>query len=72
MLESQRGLFDIPRDVAYFNAAAWSPIPIGAVEVGKAGAARKSPSMGGASWIRRNTVRALAQSGGWLDKRISG
>ncbi|MGI9478236.1 MAG: aminotransferase class V-fold PLP-dependent enzyme [Hyphomicrobiaceae bacterium] len=42
MLESQRGLFDIPRDVAYFNAAAWSPIPIGAVEVGKAGASRKS------------------------------
>ena len=42
MLGSQRDLFDIPRDVAYFNAAAWSPIPLGAVEVGKAGAARKS------------------------------
>lgn len=42
MLASQRDLFDMPRDVCFFNAAAWSPIPIGAVEVGREGAARKS------------------------------
>lgn len=42
MLDSQRDLFDIPREIVYFNAASWSPIPIGAVDVGKAGAARKS------------------------------
>lgn len=42
MLGSQRDLFDMPRDVAYMNAAAWSPLPIGAVKVGQVGAARKS------------------------------
>ena len=42
MLGSQRELFDMPRDVCFFNAASWSPIPLSAVEVGQAGAARKS------------------------------
>lgn len=42
MLGSQRELFDLPRDVCFFNAAAWSPIPLSAVEEGKAGAERKS------------------------------
>ena len=42
MLGSQRGLFDMPREVCFLNAAAWSPIPVGAVEIGKTGAARKS------------------------------
>jgi selenocysteine lyase/cysteine desulfurase len=42
MLGSQRDLFDIPRDVCYLNAAAWSPLPIGAVELGREAAARKS------------------------------
>lgn len=42
MLSSQRNLFDMPRDVAYFNAAAWGPIPISAVDVGQEGAARKA------------------------------
>ncbi|MDX2157673.1 MAG: aminotransferase class V-fold PLP-dependent enzyme [Hyphomicrobiaceae bacterium] len=42
MLASQRGLFDIPRDVAYFNAAGWSPIPKAVAEAGRAGALRKA------------------------------
>ncbi len=42
MLASQRALFDIPRDVCFMNAAAWSPIPKSAVEAGKVGAERKS------------------------------
>ncbi len=42
MLESQRALFDMPRDVCYMNAAAWSPIPIAAAELGQAGAVRKA------------------------------
>ena len=29
MLPSQRALFDIPREVAYLNAASWSPLPLG-------------------------------------------
>ncbi|MFM9942781.1 MAG: aminotransferase class V-fold PLP-dependent enzyme [Hyphomicrobiaceae bacterium] len=41
MLASQRGLFDIPRDVCYFNAAGWSPIPLKTQEAGRAAVARK-------------------------------
>ena len=42
MLESQRRLFDIPRDVAYFNAAGWSPVPRAVAAAGEAGANRKA------------------------------
>ena len=42
MLPSQRHLFDMPREVCYLNAAAWSPLPLAAVEAGKTGAARKA------------------------------
>jgi selenocysteine lyase/cysteine desulfurase len=41
VLPSQRHLFDIPRDVAYLNAAAWSPLPLAVQEAGRAGVARK-------------------------------
>ncbi len=41
MLPSQRALFDIPREVAYLNAAAWSPLPLAVQEAGRAGVARK-------------------------------
>lgn len=41
MLESQRALFDMPRDVCYLNAAAWGPLPRQSQEAGRAGVARK-------------------------------
>ncbi|WP_137124906.1 aminotransferase class V-fold PLP-dependent enzyme [Roseomonas sp. HF4] len=41
MLPSQRHLFDIPREVAYINAAAWSPLPLAVQEAGRRGALRK-------------------------------
>jgi selenocysteine lyase/cysteine desulfurase len=41
MLPSQRALFDIPREVCYLNAAAWSPLPRAVQEAGHAGVARK-------------------------------
>ena len=41
MLPSQRALFDIPREVCYFNAAGWSPLPLAVQEAGRAGVARK-------------------------------
>jgi selenocysteine lyase/cysteine desulfurase len=41
MLPSQRALFDIPREVAFLNAAAWSPLPLAAQEAGRAGVLRK-------------------------------
>src|SRR5438445_10879782 len=41
MLPSQRHLFDIPRDVRYLNAAAWSPLPLATQEAARAAVARK-------------------------------
>lgn len=42
MLGSQRHHFDIPRDVCYLNAAAWSPLPLAVQQAGLAGVARKA------------------------------
>jgi selenocysteine lyase/cysteine desulfurase len=41
MLPCQRALFDIPRDVCFLNAAAWSPLPLAVQEAGRAGVGRK-------------------------------
>jgi len=41
MLPSQRALFDIPREVCFFNAASWSPLPIAVQEAGRAAVGRK-------------------------------
>ncbi|MBX9942995.1 MAG: aminotransferase class V-fold PLP-dependent enzyme [Reyranella sp.] len=41
MLPCQRELFDIPRDVCFMNAAAWSPLPIAVQEAGRTGVGRK-------------------------------
>jgi selenocysteine lyase/cysteine desulfurase len=41
MLPSQRELFDLPRDVCFFNAAAWSPLPLKVQEAGRAAVGRK-------------------------------
>jgi selenocysteine lyase/cysteine desulfurase len=41
MLGSQRALFDIPQDVCYLNAAAWSPLPLAVQEAGRIGVCRK-------------------------------
>jgi selenocysteine lyase/cysteine desulfurase len=66
MLPSQRALFDIPRDVAYFNAAGWSPLPRAVQDAGRAGVARKGQpwtlpaSFAGEQYERaRNAAAAL-------------
>lgn len=41
MLELQRALFDMPREVCYLNAAAWGPLPRQSQEAGCNGVARK-------------------------------
>ena len=42
MLPTQRALFDMPREVCYLNAAAWSPLPLAVRDAGLAGVARKA------------------------------
>src|SRR3954452_4398852 len=41
MLPSQRALFDIPADVAYLNAAGWSPLPRATQDAARDAVARK-------------------------------
>jgi len=41
MLPSQRALFDIPPDVAYLNAAGWSPLPRATQQAAQGAVARK-------------------------------
>lgn len=41
VLPSQRVHFDLPREVAYFDAASWSPLPFATQEAGRVGVARK-------------------------------
>jgi selenocysteine lyase/cysteine desulfurase len=41
MLPSQRDAFDMPRDISYLNAAAWTPLPRASQEAGRIGVARK-------------------------------
>jgi selenocysteine lyase/cysteine desulfurase len=41
MLQSQRALFDIPADVAYLNAASYSPLPRATQEAAREAVARK-------------------------------
>ncbi len=41
MLASQRHLFDIPREVAYLNAAGWSPLPLATQEAARRAVGRK-------------------------------
>jgi selenocysteine lyase/cysteine desulfurase len=42
IIPSQRDLFDLPRDVSYFNAAYMGPMPVAARAAGEASYARKS------------------------------
>ena len=41
LLPCQRALFDIPREVCFLNAAAWSPLPLASQQAGRTGVARK-------------------------------
>lgn len=41
MLACQRHLFDVPRDIAYFNCAAFSPYLLSVAEAGRAAVARR-------------------------------
>jgi selenocysteine lyase/cysteine desulfurase len=41
MLASQRHQFDMPRDIAYLNAAAWSPLPLATQEAARSAVGRK-------------------------------
>src|SRR5260370_35869215 len=64
MLPSQRHLFDMPREVCYLNAAAWSPLPLATQEAGRAAVARKGqpwtldPAFAGQQYERARAAAA--------------
>ena len=59
MLPCQRDLFDIPRDVCFLNAAAWSPVPFAVQEAGRMGVARKGqPRKNDADFMAKQYERA--------------
>ena len=61
MLPSQRALFDIPADVAYLNAAAWSPLPRATQDAAREAVARKGqPWKIGPDFADRQHERARA------------
>ena len=41
VMGSQRALFDMPREIAYLNAASWSPLPLATQEAGRRAVERK-------------------------------
>ncbi len=62
-LTSQRHLFEIPRDIAYFEAAAYAPLPMAVRRAGEAGVAAKShpwchPRDHDQNWVDRTRIAA--------------
>jgi selenocysteine lyase/cysteine desulfurase len=59
MLASQRGLFEIPRDICYLNSASYSPLPLRTQEAARAAVGRKAtPWTLDASFANRQHERA--------------
>jgi selenocysteine lyase/cysteine desulfurase len=61
MLASQRGLFEMPRDVCYLNSASYSPLPLRTQEAARAAVGRKgAPWTLDAAFANRQHERARA------------
>lgn len=59
MLASQRGLFEMPRDICYLNSASYGPLPLRTQEAGRAAVLRKgTPWTLDASFANRQHERA--------------
>ena len=71
MLPSQRALFDMPRDVCFLNAAAWSPLPLASQEAGRAAVGAQGPAVEAARDFQSAAVRARPQGRRGADRRRS-
>jgi len=59
MLDSQRGLFGVPRDICYLNSASYSPLPLRTQEAARQAVGRKgAPWTLGADFATRQHERA--------------
>ncbi|MBW8268418.1 hypothetical protein [Caldovatus aquaticus] len=59
MLPCQRAEFDLPHEVAYLNAASWSPLPRAVLAAGHAGVERKARSW---TWGAEHQARQFARA----------
>ncbi|HEX3346759.1 MAG TPA: aminotransferase class V-fold PLP-dependent enzyme [Acetobacteraceae bacterium] len=71
-LPCQRDLFDLPHDVCYLDAAAWSPLPRAVRAAGETGMLAKTapwshPRESGAVWAERARAAAAALIGATTD-----
>jgi selenocysteine lyase/cysteine desulfurase len=72
MLASQRGLFDMPRDICYLNSASYSPLPLRTQEAARAAVGRKAtPWMLDASFANRQHERARAAAARLINAEAS-
>ena len=69
MLPSQRAHFDIPSDVAYLNAAGWSPLPRATQQAAQAAVLRKGQPWKLDADFREFPARAGAGGGRRADRR---
>ena len=69
MLPCQRALFDIPREVCFFNAATYSPLPHRGAGGGPRRRRAQGPAVETAGRFPAAAVRARAQGGGRADRR---
>ena len=67
MLASQRDQFEMPRRICYLNSASYSPLPLRALEAGRAAVGRKAtPWTLDAGFANRQHERARAAAAGLL------
>ena len=72
MLNSQRELFDVPRDICYLNAASYSPLPLKTIQAGRAAVLRKGrPWTLPASFANEQHERARAAAARLINAEAS-
>ena len=72
MLDSQRGLFGIPRDICYLNSASYSPLPLRTQEAARAAVGRKAaPWTQEAGFANREHERARSAAARLINAEAS-
>ncbi len=72
MLASHRNLFEVPRDVAYFNNGSFTPLPRAVRQAGEAGVATKSaPWLMDPAVIRQQAEAVRAAAAGFIGAQAS-
>jgi len=72
MLDSQRGLFGVPRDICYLNSASYSPLPLRTQEAAREAVGRKgAPWTLDASFANRQHERARAAAARLINAEAS-